>query len=104
MIPYPVKEGSPVNLVINRKQAEEDGKLLQVSEGVRLFRHKLEKGFLKKHVRVQVNIYGTSIDFYNDFMEPGKELWVLIPTNQDATVFLYEDGRLIGTKIYDAYK
>ncbi|MFC1858348.1 PASTA domain-containing protein [Thermodesulfobacteriota bacterium] len=101
---YPVKEGSSVNLVINRKQVEEDGKPLQVSEGVRLFRHKLEKGFLKKHVRVQVNSYGTSIDFYNDFMEPGKEIWVLIPTNQDATVFLYEDGRLIGTKIYDAYK
>jgi hypothetical protein len=35
-------------------------------------------------------------------MKPGEEILLLIPRKNDATVFLYEDGELLKTLVYDA--
>jgi hypothetical protein len=37
-------------------------------------------------------------------MKPGEEIWLFIPKNTDATLFLYEDGELAETNnVYDKW-
>ena len=99
---YRVLEGSSVNLVINRKYSPKYQNNLNGSLGVRLFRYRLENGLLKRRIRIRLNCFGASNDLFDDFMKPGEEIWILIPGNNDATVFLYEDDKLLKYKIYDA--
>jgi serine/threonine-protein kinase len=99
---YCVIQGSTVNIVINRKSVKEDHNYLNESQGVGIFRYRLKHGFLKRHIRVRLNSFGVSADLFDDFMKPGQEIWLLIPRRNDATVFLYEDGELVNTLVYDA--
>lgn len=99
---YCVTQGSTVNLVINRKPVQKGHNYLNESQGVGLFRYRLKDGFLKRHIRVRLNSFGVSADLFDDFMKPGEEIWLLIPRKNDATVFLYEDGELLKTFVYDA--
>ena len=100
---YRILEGSKVNLLINRDPSRKTGKYKAGENGIRLFRYRLEKGFLKRHIRIRLNLFGASSDFFDGHVKPGEEVWVLIPNNQDVTVFLYEDDELIKTKIYDLW-
>jgi beta-lactam-binding protein with PASTA domain len=99
---YCVIQGSTVNIVINRKSVQKGYDYLNESQGVGLFRYRLKHGFLKRHVRVRLNSFGVSIDLFDNFMKPGEEIWLLIPRKNEATVFLYEDGELLKTLVYDA--
>jgi beta-lactam-binding protein with PASTA domain len=99
---YCVIQGSAVNIVINRKSVQKGHNYLNESQGVGLFRYRLKHGFLKRHIRVRLNSFGISADLFDNFMKPGEEIWLLIPRKNDATVFLYEDGELIKTLVYDA--
>ena len=96
-------QGSIVNLVINRKPGRKGLKYLHEDKGAGLFRYRLKDGFLKRHIRVRLNSFGVSNDLFDGFMKPGEEIWLLIPTNNNETVFLYEDGELIKTLVYDAW-
>ena len=62
--------------------------------------HKLSAGFLKKHVKVRLDSLGISSELYNQFMEPGEELWLLVPTYQTATIFIYEDEQLVKSQVF----
>jgi beta-lactam-binding protein with PASTA domain len=94
---------SPVNLLINREpQQEKSGQLLGPSSGS-FFSYRLDSGFLKRHIRVSLNSAGFTNDLFNDFVKAGEEIWLLIPRDHEATVFLYENDRLIRTQAYDAY-
>jgi beta-lactam-binding protein with PASTA domain len=99
---YCVIQGSTVNIVINRKSVQKGYDYLNESQEVGLFRYRLKHGFLKKHIRVRLNSFGVSIDLFDNFMKPGEEIWLLIPRKNEATVFLYEDGELLKTLVYDA--
>ncbi len=99
---YHVTHGSTVNLVINRKSVQKGHNYSNESQGAGLFRYRLKDGFLKRHIRVRLKCFGFSADLFDDFMKPGEEIWLLIPRKNDATVFLYEDGELIKTLVYDA--
>jgi beta-lactam-binding protein with PASTA domain len=99
---YCVIQGSTVNIVINRKSVQKGYDYLNESQGVGLFRYRLKHGFLKRHIRVRLNSFGVSIDLFDNFMKPGEEIWLLIPRKNEATVFLYEDGELLKTLVYDA--
>ena len=99
---YCVTQGSAVNIAINRKPVKKGRKYLNESQGGGLFRYRLKDGFLKRHIRVRLNSFGVSADLFDDFMKPGEEIWLLIPRNNNATVFLYEDGELLKTFVYDA--
>jgi beta-lactam-binding protein with PASTA domain len=99
---YCVTQGSTVNIVINRKPVQKGRRYLNESQGLGLFRYRLKDGFLKRHIRVRLNSFGISADLFDDFMKPGEEIWLLIPRKNDATVFLYEDGELLKTLVYDA--
>lgn len=96
-----VIEGTVINIVINRKPHDKAIKSLHATRKGGLFRHRVESGFLKKRIRVQLNLFGISNDIFNEFVKPGEEVLLLIPTNSDATVLLYEDGELIKTKVFN---
>lgn len=99
---YRVTQGSVVNIVINRKPVQKGHNYLNESQGGGLFRYRLKDGFLKRHIRVRLNCFGVSADFFDGFMKPGEEIWLLIPGENNATVSLYEDGELLKTFVYDA--
>ena len=67
------------------------------------FKYRLANGLLKKHIRVHVNILGAETDLVDAFMNPGEEIWILLPTNTTATVFLYEDEELVKTRVFDKW-
>ena len=100
---HKVTEGTHVNITINRKAGSKSHKYLRSTGGVTLFKYRLQYGFLKKHIRLRLNIFGVSSDIFDSFMEPGEEIWVLIPRNKDATILLYEDARLIKTEVFGSW-
>jgi beta-lactam-binding protein with PASTA domain len=94
---------SPVSLLINREPQQKKPGQLHEQYGGSLFSYRLDSGFLKSHIRVSINSAGFTNDLFNDFVKAGKEIWLLIPRDHEATVFLYENNRLIKTQTYDAY-
>jgi len=98
-----VLEGSLVNLTINRLPGEKNHARLKPTEGVRLFRHRLDIGFLRKRIRIRVNCFGVLNEVLDQLVKPGDEVWTLIAGHRDATLFLYEDSELIQTQVYDAW-
>jgi len=99
---YSVTEGGAVDLVINRKPGQKGHGYLAGSPGGNFFRYRVNDGFLKRHIRVVLNSFGVSNTIFDEFIQPGKEIWLIIPNNNNATLFLYEDDKLIKTQIYDA--
>ena len=95
-------EESRVNLAINRKTSGSD-EAYPVEKPGRLFNYRLSNGFLRKHIRVQMNSDGLSFDLFNEYMKPGNEIWVLVPGDTESTVILWEDDKLIKTLIYNAW-
>ena len=97
---YFVTEGGTVDLVVNRKPGKKGHGYLAGSPGGSFFRYRVKDGFLKKHIRVVLNSFGVSNTIFDEFIQPGKEIWLIIPNNNNTTVFLYEDDKLIKTQIY----
>ena len=100
---YRVDKGIRVHLVINRKPSKKDQKYLPGEQRRNLFTYRLNNGFLRRHIRVELKSNGFSSDLFDEFIKPGQEIWLLIPTNNEATVLLYEDDMLIQTQIYDVW-
>jgi beta-lactam-binding protein with PASTA domain len=98
---YFVTEGGVVDLVVNRKPGKKGHGYLAGSLGGSFFRYRVNDGFLKKHIRVVLNSFGVSNTIFDEFIQPGKEIWLIIPNNNNTTVFLYEDDKLIKTQVYD---
>ena len=96
-------EGRAVNLVINKKTKKAGHAAVYHDRVGSLFRHRLENGFLRRRIRVKLNSAGITSDLFDEFVKPGTEVWVLIPLDDDATVFLYENDRLIKTETFDAW-
>jgi serine/threonine-protein kinase len=95
-----ITEGATVNLSINRQQGGKD-RIYEADAGARLFRYTLGQGFLKKQIRAQMSCDGSVYEVYNQEARPGEEIWIMVPVNSEATVFLYEDGDLVQTRFYD---
>jgi serine/threonine-protein kinase len=98
-----ILEESVVNLVINRGPDKKKEGFPYGSSGVRLFKYRLENGFLRKQIRVNINCFGISFDLIDALVKPGSEIWAFIPRNRDATLFLYQDNELIKTEVFDAW-
>jgi eukaryotic-like serine/threonine-protein kinase len=95
---YPVKAGSPVDLVIKRQTRESAG--LQHHEDT-LYRYRVPPGFLRQNVRVRIIRADGAMDIYNDFAKPGEEIWLLVFRDMPTALFLYLDGELAVTKHFD---
>jgi len=103
-IPLPghlVTRGTKIDLVINRNPGEKNGLSLPGLSGPSLFRYRAESGFLKKHIRIRLSWQDMHADLFNDFMEPGQEKWFLVPQYNDAAIFVYEDEKLVETKMFN---
>jgi serine/threonine-protein kinase len=100
---YQVISGTPVNLVINRKSLKKGSSVLQAQKTGSFFRHRVPNGFLRRRIRVKFNSAGITNDLFDEFVKPGEEVWLLIPLENDATIMLYEDDKLVKTETYDAW-
>jgi beta-lactam-binding protein with PASTA domain len=91
---------SVINLVVNKTGDAAGLKRNDTSSRIGLFRYRLANGFLKRHIRVRMDSLGVSTELFNDLVKPGNEIWLVIPKNDNATVFLYADDELVKTQIY----
>ena len=100
---YRTRENSAVNLVLNR----DPGKTIVDSRYHALYgsllQHRVKNGFLKKRVRVEWDSEERTVDIFDDFIKPGEELWILIPRDRDARAYVFEDGELVNTLVYEAW-
>lgn len=100
---YRVIENSPVHLVINRPPGKStNGNLHRPLYGS-LLQYDVEDGFLKKRVRIELAHKNSSAEIFDDYVKPGEQLWILVPRDQDAAVFIFEDDELVDTHLYDAW-
>ena len=98
-----VIEKSPVHLAINRPTGTTAKNRLHRPLYGSLLHHQVKNGFLKKNVRVELESPNSSRDIFDDYIKPGEQLWVLIPRDEDATVFIFEDDELVKTQSYEAW-
>jgi len=94
-----VVQGDRVNLIINRITTNDRFSIL-AGGGVNLFRYRLEKGFLNRHIKLILNCYGLSVPIVDGFKKPGEESWALVPSHRDATIFVYVDQELVITEVF----
>jgi len=100
---YSVKASSPVQLLINRPSGKAAGDRLHRPSYGSLLRHRTDSGFLKKRVRVELQNTETTTDIFDDYIKPSNEIWVLVPRDHAATVFIFEDDELVRTRMYEAW-
>jgi serine/threonine-protein kinase len=100
---YRVPENSPVSLVINRNSAKTTGAHLHHPLYGSLLQHRVKNGFLKKRIRVELESEDGAADIFDDYIKPGEEIWVLVPRDQDARAFIFEDDNLVNTLMYEAW-
>jgi serine/threonine-protein kinase len=100
---YGVNVNDPVNLVINRPDASANGNRLHRPLYGSLMQHRIKSGFLSKRVRVEMENPDSTGNLFDDFIKPGDEIWVLVPRDQEASVFIYEDDELVDAHLYEAW-
>ncbi len=97
---YPAVESGPVQLVINRATK---GRQLHRPIYGSLLQYHIKSGFLKKQVRIEMETAKQTTELFEDYLKPGEDLWVLVPRDWDATVYIYEDDELVAARIYEAW-
>jgi len=100
---YRVIENSSVHLIINRPPGKSTKGGLHRPLYGSLLQHDINNGFLKKRVRVELETPDSSTDIFDDYVKAGEQLWILVPRDQTAAVFIFEDDELVRTQIYDAW-
>jgi len=98
---WQIPERQVIELVINRRgEPSGDNQKRRTAAG-RLFHYRVPDGFLKRRLRLRMNGYGVTDDVIDRYYKPGEELLFLIPKEASASLFLYEDGQLIRTQVFD---
>ena len=54
-------------------------------------------------MRIELENTTTSTEIFDDFIKPGEDIWVLIPIDHAAAVFIFEDDDLVKTQLYEAW-
>jgi len=100
---YRIGENSPISMVINRHPGKTaEGHLLQPLYGS-LLQHRVQNGFLKKRIRVELESENSAEDIFDDYINPGEEIWVLVPRDQDTRALIFEDDNLVKVLVYEAW-
>ncbi|MFC1505099.1 PASTA domain-containing protein [Thermodesulfobacteriota bacterium] len=95
-----VATGSVIDLIVNKAAGTNAPAGVEASNRIGFFRYRVSNGFLKQHIRVRMDSLGVSSELFNKLVRPGEEIWLLIPKQDRATVFLYADDSLVKTQIY----
>lgn len=95
---YPVLSSADIEITIARHpdSLDTDGR-----RNAAFFRYRVTEGFIKQSVRVRINWPHMTLDVYDDFVRPSREIWLLVPTPSPATLFLYADDQLVETEHYE---
>ena len=104
---YRVAIHTAVDLVVNRRRVsaeKSDGSAGSTDRVGSFFRYRTPNGYLRKHLRVQVKHPEFSIDLFDEFIRPGSDIWLILPTDEGATVLVYEDEKLTRTMIPDPWQ
>jgi serine/threonine-protein kinase len=64
------------------------------SDRTDFLRFTLDNGFLKKRIQVKMELDSFSIELFDDFLSPGREVWLLVPKSGTPTVRVYVDGQV----------
>ena len=96
-----VEEWQTVNLVVNRRKSLASNGSLVSGPSKRFFRYRIDNGFLKRHIQIQLKKGGISHELYDNFIGPDQEIWLIIPTDDEATLLVYEDEKLVHTEMYE---
>jgi eukaryotic-like serine/threonine-protein kinase len=97
---YRVMERTSVNIEVNREPGKKSLTDFESTSGVALFKYKTDNGFLKNHIRINLNWFGVSNDLLDDFIKPGEDIWFLIPKGENITLSVFKDNELIRTQVY----
>jgi hypothetical protein len=97
-----VTEGAPVSLVVNRKPGEKSIDGLQAFSYAGLFRYRLDNGYLRKQIRVEMQTNGLTYELLNNYISPDEEIWLMIPREEDAVVTLFENDVNVKTELFPA--
>ena len=97
---YRVADKAAVDLVVNRNpnQSQSTSSIKKPLQSV--FSCRLDPGFFKKRVQVELDMGGTVGEIYDDLLGPGKEVWLVVPSHTRATVSCYVDGELVQSQTY----
>ena len=98
-----VIEKSPVHLVINRPQGKSARAGFHRPLYGSLLQHDIPAGFLKRKVRVEMANENHTSELFNGYARPGDQIWILVPRDRDAAVFIYEDDDLVKTHLYEGW-
>jgi beta-lactam-binding protein with PASTA domain len=99
---YRVTEHRPVDLVVNRKPIPAGDRQSAPATGS-FFHYRVDNGILKRHIRVEYTRDDIEADLFDDFVKPGDDIWLILPPEGGATVRLYEDDRLVLTRMYQGW-
>ncbi|SCY66256.1 PASTA domain-containing protein [Desulfoluna spongiiphila] len=98
---FKVTQGQIVDITINRAPRPDSEATGTGATGSRLFTWRIDEGFLKKRVKIQLVGDRHTDTILDREALPGEELWVLVPTFERTTLFLYENGHLKETRFFD---
>jgi serine/threonine-protein kinase len=98
-----VTGNTPITLVVN---SSEKNKIMTPDKlnTATLLTHSLAPGFLKRHVRVETDMFGPIINLYNEYMKPGVDIRILVPLRNKTKVDIFIDHHLVRTIIIDPWK
>lgn len=94
---------TPITLVVN---SPENNKTMDPDKLSRVIfvTYSLGPGFLKRHVRVETDMFGPIINLYNEYMKPGEAINILVPSGIHTTINIFVDHRFEKTIIIDPWK
>lgn len=97
-----VTGNTPVTLVVNSSEKNKKMATDKLNRAV-LLTHSLGPGFLKRHVRVETDMFGPIIDLYNEYMKPGTDIKILVPLMNKTKINIFIDHNRVRTIIIDPW-
>ncbi|NOX33848.1 MAG: PASTA domain-containing protein [Deltaproteobacteria bacterium] len=93
---------TPVTFVVNDREKNKHMSPGKLNSAILLTYH-LSPGFLKRHVRVETDMFGPIIDLYNEYMKPDEDINILIPLGIKAATNIFVDKKLEKTITVDPW-
>lgn len=94
---------TPITLVVNSSEKNRQMAPDKLHHAI-LLTHTLDPGFLKRHVRVETDMFGPVMDLYNEYMKQGESIHILVPPGPKTFVNIFIDQTLVKTITIDPWK
>ncbi len=95
---YPVFPGQTVYIKVSAPRPENADR-----HGVIRVTHSLGFGFLKKHVKVEMDMMGMDLCLYDEYIQAGKDITLLIPEGIHTNIRIFVDNQLVKTTRVDPW-